>query len=86
VIKKNNVLTVANLLGERWARVYFGVVVFLIYILSVFILDINRLFLPVIILGGWSYWIVNNPKNFRDKLLYKLLFPVVIYFGLLIFL
>jgi len=84
--KKNNVLTVANLLGERWARVYFGVVVFLIYILSVFILDINRLFLPVIILGGWSYWIVNNPKNFRDKLLYKLLFPVVIYFGLLIFL
>jgi 4-hydroxybenzoate polyprenyltransferase len=83
--KKNNVLTVANLLGEKWARIYFGTIVFLAYVLSVFVLSVNRLFLPAVVLGGMSYWVINNSKNFRDRLLYKLLLLVIIYIGLLVF-
>jgi 4-hydroxybenzoate polyprenyltransferase len=84
--KYNNITTVANLLGERVARIYFGSVLFLGYILSVFILTINKLFFLAVILGGVSYWIINNPKNTRDKLLYKLFFPIIIYIIALIFL
>jgi 4-hydroxybenzoate polyprenyltransferase len=77
--KKNAVLTVANLLEERWARIYFGIVVFLVYISSVFVLGINNLFFPAVVFGGVSYWVINNFKNTRNVLLYKLLVVMMIY-------
>jgi 4-hydroxybenzoate polyprenyltransferase len=83
--KQNNVLTVANLLGEKVARIYFGVAVFLIYICSFAIFNLNRLFLPGVIFGGISYWIINNQKNSRDKLLYKLLLIVIFWLGIILF-
>ena len=76
--KKNNIITIANLFGNGMARLYFGVVAFLIYISSAFIFDDN-LFLLAIFFGGASYWIINNKKNERNKLLYKLLLTVALY-------
>jgi len=83
--KQNNILTVANLLGEKLARIYFGVVIFLIFILTVFIFNFKELFIPAIILGSIAYWIVNNKKNSRNILLYKILGVVIIYLLLIIF-
>ncbi len=83
--KQNNILTVANLLGEKLARIYFGVVIFLIFILTVFIFNFKELFIPAIILGSIAYWIVNNKKNSRNILLYKILGVVIIYLLLVIF-
>jgi len=77
--KQNEVWTVANLFGEKRARIYFGIIIFLVYIFSVFVLGNYNLFFPAVISGSISYWIVNNPKNSYDILLYKLLAIVVVY-------
>ncbi len=77
--KQNGIWTVANLLGEKWARIYFGVGTFGIFILAIFVFDNNKLFLPAVICGGISYWIINNKKNSRNILLYKLLAVTVVY-------
>ena len=77
--KQNGVITIAGLLGERKARMYFGLVVFVLYILSVFVFGFYNIFYGAIICGGLSYWIVNNQKNYRNVLLYKLLGVVLIY-------
>ena len=77
--KDNDILTIANLLGEKKARVYFGVVIFLLYIFSSFIFLSENLFLLAVFFGSTSYWIVNNNKNKRNKLLYKLLGVATLY-------
>ncbi len=77
--KQNGIITIAGLLGERIARMYFGLVVFVLYILSVFVFGFYNIFYGAIICGGVSYWIINNSKNFRNILLYKLLGVVLIY-------
>lgn len=82
--KQNEVWTVANLLGEKRARIYFGVVVFGIFILSVFVFEIGKLFLPAVICGGIAYWIINNQKNSRNVLLYKLLGIIIVYLGIIL--
>ena len=81
--KNNNVITIANLLGEKNARLYFGIIIFLLYLGSVWIFQNKRLFLPALIIGSLSYWVINNSKNKRDVLLLKIIFLVVIYLALL---
>jgi len=83
--RKNDVLTVANLLGEKKARIYFGGIVFLSYCLSIFVFAGGKMMVPAVIIGGISYWIINNEKNKRNKLLYKLLFLAIVFAVLVIF-
>jgi len=83
--KKMGVVTIANLLGENKARLYFGVITFLVYLFSPIIFRDNNLFIPVTITGGLSYWIINNKKNTSNILLYKLLMVVIIFIVILIF-
>jgi 4-hydroxybenzoate polyprenyltransferase len=82
--KQNNVLTIANLFGEKKARLYFGAVIFFVYISSVFVLGVENLFWWATIFGLMSYWSINNSKNRRNKLLYKLLIIVSLYLGLIV--
>lgn len=77
--KENNVLTVANLFGDSNARIYFGVVIFLLFICSVFVFTAYNLFWLAVFCGIISYWIVNNKKNTNNILLYKILIMVIVY-------
>jgi len=77
--RENNILTVANLLGEKFARIYFGIVVFLLFLASVFVLAMYNLFWLAVVCGLIGFWWVNNGKVRENKLLYGLLFLVVIY-------
>jgi len=83
--KQKGIWTVANLLGEKWARIYFGVIIFFAFISPIYIFNISKLFLPAFFCGGVGYWIINNLKNSRDKLLYKLLALIIIYLGFIFY-
>ncbi len=82
--KTNNIITIANLFGEKNARLYFGTITFLLYLGSVWIFQNKKLFFPALIIGSLNYWIINNPKNKRDTLLFKIIFSAIIYLILLI--
>ena len=77
--RQQGVLTIANLLGEKAARVYFGIIIFSAYLFSVLIIRLPILFFPAMLAGLISFFIVINPKNRRNKLLFKLLGVIVAY-------
>lgn len=77
--KDKNILTIANLLGNKLARIYFGVIIFLLYIFSSFIFGGGNILLLAIFFGSISYWIINNIKNEKNVLLYKLLVVIILY-------
>ena len=60
--KKDEVWTIPVLLGETWARFAIGLGIFLSYALSVIWLNARALFLPAMILGALSFWILQTKK------------------------
>jgi 4-hydroxybenzoate polyprenyltransferase len=60
--KKNGVWTVPVILGETWARFVIGLGIFISYSLSVIWLNAKILFIPAMIAGAVSFWILQNKK------------------------
>jgi len=60
--RADEVWTVPVLLGETWARFAIGLGIFLSYSLSVVWLNARALFLPAMILGALSFWILQTKK------------------------
>lgn len=60
--KANGVWTIPVLLGEAWARFAIGLGIFVSYALSVVWLNAKILFLPAMILGAVSFWILQTKK------------------------
>ena len=60
--RKNEIWTIPVLLGETWARFAIGLGIFLSYALSVIWLNARVLFLPAMILGALSFWILQTKK------------------------
>jgi len=60
--RANEVWTIPVLLGETWARFAIGLGIFVSYALSVVWLNAKILFLPAMILGAASFWILQSKK------------------------
>ena len=60
--RANEVWTIPVLLGETWARFAIGLGIFISYALSVIWLNAKILFLPAMILGALSFWILQTKK------------------------
>ena len=60
--KYDGVWTIPVLLGEIWGRFAIGLGIFASYSLSVVLLNAKILFLPAMILGALSFWILQNKK------------------------
>ncbi len=66
--KKNGVYTIPVLFGETWSRFIIGLGIFVSYALSAVLLNAKILFLPAMILGAISFWILqskNPPESLR---------------------
>ncbi len=66
--KRNGVWTIPVILGEGWARFVIGLGIFFSYSLSVVLLNAKILFLPAMIIGAASFWIMQNKKIKPGKL------------------
>jgi geranylgeranylglycerol-phosphate geranylgeranyltransferase len=69
--RADGVWTIPVLLGETWARFAIGLGIFVSYSLSVVWLNARVLFLPAMILGALSFWILqtkNLPTPFRGAM------------------
>ncbi|MFA5926084.1 MAG: UbiA family prenyltransferase [Parcubacteria group bacterium] len=60
--KKNGIWTIPVLLGETGSRFAIGLGIFISYALSVILLNAKILFLPAMILGAISFWVLQNKK------------------------
>ena len=60
--RKNNIWTIPVILGEAWARFVIGLGIFVSYALSVVWLNAKILFIPAMILGALSFWILETKK------------------------
>ena len=60
--RANGVWTIPVLLGEAWARFAIGLGIFIAYSLSVVWLNAKILFFPAMILGAFSFWILQTKK------------------------
>ena len=87
--KKNGVFTIPVLLGETWSRFAIGLGIFIAYALSVVWLNAKILFIPAMILGAASFWILQNKKISPRRVhiwIFGLLFVYVLLMGYLVFL
>jgi len=86
--RKNGIWTIPALLGETWARFLIGLGIFISYSLSVVWLNAKILFLPAMILGAASFWILQNKKILPRRVhiwVFGLLFVYVILMAYLVF-
>jgi 4-hydroxybenzoate polyprenyltransferase len=86
--KKDGVWTIPVLLGETWARFAVGFGIFASYGLSVVLLNAKILFLPAMILGALSFWIMQNKKISPRRVhifVFGLLFVYVFLMAYLVF-
>lgn len=60
--RKNQVWTIPVILGETWARFAIGLGIFISYALSVIWLNAKILFLPAMLLGALSFWVLQYKK------------------------
>jgi 4-hydroxybenzoate polyprenyltransferase len=60
--RKGGIWTVPVLLGETWSRFVIGLGIFISYALSVVLLNAKNLFIPAMILGAISFWLLQNKK------------------------
>ncbi|MEA2006763.1 MAG: UbiA family prenyltransferase [Patescibacteria group bacterium] len=79
-----DVETLPVVLGEENARIFLGVVLFVNYVLSPVIVDERSLFLPAVLFGGISYWVITNQKHKPKTLPWWVLGIVTIYGMLLV--
>jgi 4-hydroxybenzoate polyprenyltransferase len=67
--RKNGIWTIPVLLGEAWARFAIGLGIFASYALSVIWLNVKILFVPAMVLGAASFWILQSkspPASLRQ--------------------
>jgi 4-hydroxybenzoate polyprenyltransferase len=86
--KKDEVWTIPVLLGETWARFAIGLGIFISYALSVVWLNAKVLFLPAMVLGALSFWILQNKKISPRRVhiwVFGLLFVYVFLMAYLVF-
>jgi len=86
--RANGVWTIPVLLGETWARFAIGLGIFISYSLSIVWLNAKILFLPAMILGTLSFWILQIKKISPRRVhiwVFSLLFIYVALMFLLIF-
>lgn len=86
--RKDEVWTIPVLLGETWARFAIGLGIFLSYALSVIWLNARVLFLPAMILGALSFWILQTKKISPRRVhifVFGLLFLYVLLIAYLVF-
>jgi len=77
--KKNGVFTLPVLLGVKNARLVLSVVLFFTYFFSIYILNEKKLFLPALIFGSASFWLVSNDKIPARQLNWWVLLFVFLY-------
>ncbi|HLM84068.1 MAG TPA: UbiA family prenyltransferase [Candidatus Bathyarchaeia archaeon] len=80
--------TIPVILGETWARFAIGLGIFISYALSVLWLNAKNLFLPAMILGAASFWILQTKKISPRRVhmwVFGLLFLYVVIIFLLVF-
>ncbi len=82
--RASGVVTLATLMGEENSRIFLGASLFVSYILSVIVLNERLLFLPALLFGSISYWIVTNRKHSPRVLPWWVLGIVIIYGILLV--
>lgn len=82
--RANKVTTLATLMGEENSRIILGAILFVSYITSVVVLNEYTLFLPALLFGSISYWIITNKKHNPRALPWWVLGIVIIYGILLV--
>lgn len=86
--RKNGIWTIPVLFGEAWARFLVGLGIFASYALSVVWLNAKILFIPAMILGAISFWVLQNKKISARRVhiwVFGFLFIYVLLMGYFIF-
>ena len=81
--KKDGIKTIPVIFGEENGRIVVGAGIFISFMLSVFLLNENRLFFWALIFGGLSYFVVANKRIHPRKVFWWLL-PLIIAYGLIL--
>lgn len=76
---KFGVKTFPVLMGEEKARTVLAVAILIFYLLSVFVINESRLFVPALLFGGISFWKTINKKVITAELNWWLLGLVSLY-------
>ncbi|OGI25618.1 MAG: hypothetical protein A3J76_06100 [Candidatus Moranbacteria bacterium RBG_13_45_13] len=82
--RANEVWTIPVLLGETWARFAIGLGIFISYSLSIVWLNAKILFLPAMILGALSFWILQI-KKIPSRRVHIWVFGLLFFYVLAIF-
>ncbi len=77
--KKNKIITLPVLIGKKNTRLVIACLLFSLYLSSVYVLKELNLFLPAVIIGGTSFFIVENLKVKEKFLNYWVLGLAFIY-------
>lgn len=64
----DGVITLATIFGEGKSRFILGALLLASYFFSVYIVNETRLFLPALIFGGLSFWVITNNKISYQKI------------------
>lgn len=81
--RTSGVTTLATLMGEENSRIILGALLFASYIISVFVLSERILFLPALLFGSISYWVITNKKH-NPRVLPWWVLGIVIIYGILL--
>jgi 4-hydroxybenzoate polyprenyltransferase len=60
--REDGVITLPTLFGVKKSRFILGSLVLASYFFSVYIINETRLFLPALVFGGLSFWVITNDK------------------------
>lgn len=80
--KKNGVYTLPVLIGEELARLFLASALFVFYFLSVYIVNEPGMFLPALVFGSASFFVVASKKTETRKMGSRV-FALVFLYGLL---
>jgi len=81
--KKNKIYTLPVLIGRKNTRLVVASCIFSFYLLSVYVLNKQELFLPAILFGGSNFMIINNLK-IDEKKLNSLVLGLAFFYGCLV--
>lgn len=86
--RQDHVYTFPVLLGEERARIVFGSIFFLSFIASVFVFHLPTLFLPALLFGSVSFFIIQTARDSHPWISYRrlpgIMIGVIVLYGLLL--
>ncbi len=87
--KHDGVYTLPVILGELWAKRVLGLLVFILFVLSPFILNASSLYVPALLFGSTAFWIIQSgtakPTAFFRYTRFSLFFFLLVFcYGLFI--